>query len=360
MIIQKEAPKRSFFFVWILSAAAKPLGTISFFRHMKEFFPANTNGGGENAMNFSWILGIMLLAQTQTAGLPQDLSIEDNGQSISRVSRMDYQLPFPGLPMVDSERFIHLLETLDRQTYIPPANAYIDDSGRIVAEKPGRILHRKAFIDIFYTYFYNEGPARIEVPMLPVYPRVDRDLLSHIRVKMIGQYVTYFNPNNTSRSHNIQLAAEALDNTVVFPKEVFSFNRAVGKRTAAKGYMRAPVIVKGELSEDIGGGICQVSSTLFNAVDRAGVKVLERYSHSKKVPYVPPGRDATVSWYGPDFTFKNRYSSPLLIRAKALNGQMVVRVYSSDEIDYEPRRVPKASTMLPEEIRIEEETVIED
>ncbi|KAF0825408.1 VanW family protein [Cytobacillus firmus] len=311
-------------------------------------------------MYFSWILGIMLIAQTQTAGLPEDLSIENSGKSISNVSRIDYQIPFPGLPLVDSERFIQLLEKLDRQTYIPPMNAYIGDSGRIVAEKPGRVLHRKAFTDIFYSYFYNKGPARIEIPMLPVYPRVDRDLISHIRVKIIGQYVTYFNPNNTSRSHNIQLAAEALDNTVVFPDEVFSFNRAVGKRTAGKGYMRTPVIVRGELSEDIGGGICQVSSTLFNAVDRAGVKVLERYSHSKKVPYVPPGRDATVSWYGPDFTFKNRYSFPLLIRANAMHGQMVVRVYSSDEIDYEPRQVPKASTMLPEEISIEKEAVKED
>ncbi|MBN8202347.1 VanW family protein [Bacillus sp. NTK034] len=311
-------------------------------------------------MKFSWVLGIMLLTQTQTASLPDDLSIEHDGRSIASVNRSEYQLPFPEVPLVDGERFTQLLEKLDRQTYIPPMNAYIGESGRVIAEKPGKILHRKAFTDIFYTYFYSNGPAKIEIPILPVYPRVDRDLISHIRVKMIGQYVTYFNPNNASRSHNIQLAAEALDNYVVFPNEVFSFNRAVGKRTAGKGYKRAPVIVRGELSEDIGGGICQVSSTLFNAVDRAGVKVIERYSHSKKVPYVPPGRDATVSWYGPDFTFRNRYSSPLLIRAKAMHGQVVIRVYSSDEIDYEPRQVPKASTMLPEEISIEKEAVIED
>ncbi|KON89844.1 hypothetical protein AF332_25525 [Sporosarcina globispora] len=311
-------------------------------------------------MNFSWVLGIVLMAQTHTGSLPQDLSIEKDGKYIANVNRMEYQMPFPGLPLVDSERFIQLLEKLDRQTYIPPMNAYIDESGRVVSEKPGKILHRKAFTDIFYTFFYHNGPARIEIPMLPVYPRVDRDLLSHIRVKMIGQYVTYFNPNNATRSHNIQLAAEAIDNYVVFPNEVFSFNRAVGKRTVKKGYKRAPVIVRGELSEDIGGGICQVSSTLFNAVDRAGVNVLERYSHSKKVPYVPPGRDATVSWYGPDFTFKNRYSSPLLLRAKAMHGQVVIRVFSSDEIDYDPRQVPKASTVLPEEITIEKEAASED
>ena len=128
------------------------------------------------------------------------------------------------------------------------------------------------------------------------------------------------------------LAVKAIDNVVVFPGESFSFNKVVGKRTASKGYMRAPVIVKGELAEDIGGGICQVSSTLFNAVDHTGVQIVERFSHSRKVPYVPPGRDATVSWYGPDFVFKNNLNQPILIKAKISNGNVLVRIYSSESV----------------------------
>ncbi|MFP3440966.1 VanW family protein, partial [Pantoea sp. SIMBA_133] len=116
---------------------------------------------------------------------------------------------------------------------------------------------------------------------------------------------THFRKNNLERTSNIELAAEAINNTVVFPGETFSFNQTVGKRTKERGYLPAPIIVKGELSEGIGGGICQVSSTLFNAVDQAGVQIIERYSHSRSVPYVKPGRDATVSWYGPDFSFRN-------------------------------------------------------
>ena len=85
--------------------------------------------------------------------------------------------------------------------------------------------------------------------------------------------------------------------------------------------MPAKIIVRGEFSEGIGGGICQISSTLYNAVDRAGLKIVERYSHSRSVPYVPPGRDATVNWGGPDFSFKNNYNQPILIRAQALPGQ---------------------------------------
>ena len=115
--------------------------------------------------------------------------------------------------------------------------------------------------------------------------------------------------------------------------------------------MPAKIIVRGEFSEGIGGGICQISSTLYNAVDRAGLKIVERYSHSRSVPYVPPGRDATVNWGGPDFSFKNNYNQPILIRAQALPGRVFVSISSSDVINYKPRHVPSASDDLPEEIQ---------
>ena len=127
----------------------------------------------------------------------------------------------------------------------------------------------------------------MDIPVRTVYPRVDSEVLANIRTQMLGHYVTYFNSRNKERSHNIFLAAEAINNQVVFPGETFSFNQIVGKRTKEKGYLSAPIIVRGELAEGIGGGICQVSSTLFNAVDRSGLHILQRYSHSKRVPYVP-------------------------------------------------------------------------
>ncbi|WP_345840752.1 VanW family protein [Bacillus sp. P14.5] len=164
---------------------------------------------------------------------------------------------------------------------------------------------------------------------------MDSELLERIKRKRISHYVTYFNSRNKERVHNIKLASDAINNQVVFPGETFSFNQIVGKRTVSKGYLPAPVIVKGELSEGIGGGICQVSSTLFNAVDRAGVKILERYSHSRRVPYVPPKRDATVSWYGPDFTFRNQHNQPLLIRSVVTGGQMIIMVFSSEDLDFQ-------------------------
>jgi hypothetical protein len=115
----------------------------------------------------------------------------------------------------------------------------------------------------------------------------------------------------------------------------------------------ASVIVRGELSEGDGGGICQLSSTLYNSVDRAGLKIVQRYSHSRNVPYVPPGRDATVSWDGPDFTFQNQYNQPILIRSNARGGTIIVTLYSSHVIEHKPREVPGAVRLLPEEIYIQ-------
>jgi vancomycin resistance protein YoaR len=178
------------------------------------------------------------------------------------------------------------------------------------------------------------------LPLLAIYPNVDSELLAEIRSLRIGRYVTSFNTQNKTRTNNIKIAVNTINNSVIFPGETFSFNKVVGKRTANKGYLRAPIIIKGELSEDIGGGICQVSTTLFNAVDNAGLQIIQRFSHSRKVPYIRPGRDATVSWYGPDFVFKNNYNQPVLIQAKTLGNKIIIKVFSSDVIEYKPKKVP--------------------
>src|SRR5699024_9571793 len=127
-------------------------------------------------------------------------------------------------------------------------------------------------------------------PIKRTYPRVTSELLSRIYQQKLASYETYYDESNRSRSHNIKLATKEINNHVIFPTNTFSFNSVVGERTDEKGYKRAPVIMEGELSEDLGGGICQVSSTLYNAVHLRGIQIEERYSHSMPVPYVPPGK----------------------------------------------------------------------
>ncbi|WP_173917679.1 VanW family protein [Halobacillus sp. Marseille-Q1614] len=289
----------------------------------------------------------LLLAQPY---IQQDnLSITDDGEEILHINRKDFEAEFFGKPFVDQNKTQELIDQLDQQISQEPVDAKIGESGEIIPGEAGYKVYQKKFLEKFYSYFYDTEAGTISVPKIAISPKVDGELLANIRTQQIGHYVTYFNSNNKERSYNIRLAAEVLDSYVVFPGEVFSFNKAVGKRTKEKGYKNAPVIVKGEVTEGIGGGICQLSSTLFNSVDNAGVKIMERYSHSKRVPYVPPGRDATVSWYGPDFTFKNQYNQPLLIRTKVIGGQMSVTMYSSDVINFDPQNVPDASKKLPEE-----------
>mgnify|MGYP005750713637 CR=1 FL=1 len=243
------------------------------------------------------------------------------------------------VPIVDNEATENIIQTLEKEVFLEPKNAQLSDDGRIVSEEVGYKLNKKAFLELYYDYLFNNGPSEFEVPKTNLYPKVDSEILSQIKVKKIGQFVTFFNSRNISRTHNITLAADAIDNHVVFPNEVFSFNQTVGKRTEGRGYLLAPIIVRGELSEGVGGGICQVSSTLFNAVDLAGLKIVERYSHSRNVPYVRPGRDATVSWYGPDFRFENQYNQPILIKAKRYGGSLYIALYSSDDINLKEKTI---------------------
>lgn len=221
------------------------------------------------------------------------------GKPLDTVQKSDFVLPPFDHPIMNEEKFNFFVEKIGKKAFKNPVNATISEKGNLISELPGYKLDLYRFKDMFFTSYYQKGSATFDVPLQTLYPRVDSELLEHLRGKSIGRYVTYFNRSNKERTHNIRLAANAINGHVIFPGETFSFNKVVGKRTIAKGYLKAPVIVRGELSEGIGGGICQVSSTLFNAVDKASVKITERYSHSRRVPYVPPDRDATVSWYGP-------------------------------------------------------------
>ncbi|MGG5254186.1 VanW family protein [Neobacillus sp. SM06] len=289
-------------------------------------------------MNFSFLFGVFLLIQQVT--VPDQIIITHQGKIVSTLNRSDFFSPYFGLPILDHKKFDEYLDRLDKLVYKEPINAALDSSGNIIPEQIGFRLSRQAFTEELYGFYFSNGTAQMKLPILPLYPKVDTELLGHIHSKRIGRYITSFNVSNKTRSKNISLAAKAINNVVVFPGESFSFNKIVGKRTAEKGYLRAPVIIRGEFSEDIGGGICQVSSTLFNAVDNAGLKIIQRFSHTRRVPYIPPGRDATVSWYGPDFVFKNTYNQPILIQAKTLGNYLIIKLYSSDVIQYRPKKVP--------------------
>ncbi|GEN30606.1 vancomycin resistance protein YoaR [Cerasibacillus quisquiliarum] len=230
---------------------------------------------------------------------------------------------------IDMALLKQVISRVQEQVTKEAKNAYFNENNIIMPGTNGQTLDIDRFISTFKKHFYSKEEAQINIPMKTVFPRVDEELLAEISEKELTSYVTYYDVGHKERTHNIELATNAINNYVLFPDEEFSFNEIVGERTKERGYKKAPVIVKGELSEGIGGGICQVSSTLFNAVNLKGIEIIERYSHSREVPYVPPGQDAMVSWWGPDFVFKNKYRHPILIRAQATNGKLRIQIYST-------------------------------
>ena len=141
----------------------------------------------------------------------------------------------------------------------------------------------------------------------------------------LSKFSTSFSSSNYSRSTNISLAAQKLNGVVIMPGETFSYNQTVGQRTKAAGFKEAPAYLNGQVVQEVGGGICQVSSTLYNAVLYSNLEIVERYNHGFKPSYVKPGLDATVSWGGPDFKFKNNRNYP--IRIKTDTSGKVLKIY---------------------------------
>ncbi len=146
----------------------------------------------------------------------------------------------------------------------------------------------------------------------------------------ISRFTTTYDPGNQSRVNNIHLLGDALDGKLIPPSGTFSFNGAVGERTAAKGYQEANAIVNGKLVPQLGGGICQVGTTLFNAVFESGLPVVERRNHSFYISHYPDGRDATVSWGGPDLKFKNDTEHWVLISVSYTSSSITIALYGTD------------------------------
>lgn len=133
--------------------------------------------------------------------------------------------------------------------------------------------------------------------------------------------------NNPDRTTNLRLAANKINGTVVLPGEIFSYNKVVGKRTIAAGYKNAAIYQDGQVTDGLGGGICQISTTLYNAAIEAGMLIEERRNHMFVPSYADAGKDATVVWGSTDFKFENRRSYPIKIEATVSGGIARIKIY---------------------------------
>lgn len=144
--------------------------------------------------------------------------------------------------------------------------------------------------------------------------------------KLMASYTTK-TTSNSNRNTNIELSANAINGTTLYPGDTFSFNEATGERTAEKGYKEAAAISGGQSVPEVGGGVCQTSSTLFNAVARANLEIVYRSPHAWPSDYVEKGMDATVNWPNLDFKFKNNTDYPVFIVAYYEDRKVTVELY---------------------------------
>jgi vancomycin resistance protein YoaR len=165
----------------------------------------------------------------------------------------------------------------------------------------------------------------------------------------ISSFTTDMGTSSTNRIHNVHLMADYIDGTIVRPGQTFSFNRTVGPRTEARGFLEGQMIIGSLLVPSIGGGVCQTATTLFNNAFELGLPITERHNHSFYISHYPLGRDATVSWDGPDLGFENDLKHAILIKTSYTDSTLTFSFYGTDQ----GRRVtastgPKVNWRSPE------------
>ncbi len=203
-----------------------------------------------------------------------------------------------------------------------------------------------------------EDLSTIEIPVEIIYPTRTRELLSRIN-GVIAEYSTSFKGSNKERIENIIISSKALSNDIIMPGDIFSFNEMVGPREKKFGYKEANVIIKGEFTPDVGGGVCQTSTTLYNALLLADVDIIERHHHSIPVKYVNIGQDAAVAYGFLDLKFKNNFDFPIYIHSRVVGDRIHIYIYGDRNAkDYSIKIESKiVETIESQEEKVEDSTL---
>lgn len=177
------------------------------------------------------------------------------------------------------------------------------------------------------------------IPLKTLYPEVTTNMIgTEAFPDLLSTFKTTYSTRDRDRTTNLTLAANKINGTVVMPGETFSYNTVVGERTIAAGYKEAPIYVSGEVVDGLGGGICQITSTLYNAVVYANLEIVERSNHQFVPSYVSASRDATVVYGSIDFKFKNNRDYPIKLVCSVSNGVAKFDIYglkTADDYDVE-------------------------
>ncbi|MBQ2938719.1 MAG: VanW family protein [Clostridia bacterium] len=182
-----------------------------------------------------------------------------------------------------------------------------------------------------------EEKSEYSIPLKVLYPNVTTNMIgTEAFPDLLSDFSTKYSASNTNRTTNLVLAANKINGTVLMPGETFSYNKVVGERTIAAGYKEAPIYVEGRVEDGLGGGICQITTTLYNAALYANLEIVERRNHQFVPSYANASRDATVVYGAVDFKFKNNREYPIKITCSVSNGIANFKIYGlKTENDYE-------------------------
>lgn len=233
------------------------------------------------------------------------------------------------------------IETFDNLCYKDPVDAYYkieNNNVEVIAEEQGRYINKEEvepLLDLI-----KEGGEPVQFPIYISEPSVTAETLSaKLFADTLGSYSTYYGAGG-NRGANVERAGSLINGKVLAPGEVFSFNDTVGKRTTQNGFFTAKEYVNGQSVDGIGGGTCQVSTTLYSAVLYADMNIVERECHMMTIAYAPLGQDATVADGSIDFKFRNSSDYPIKIVTTTSGGKITVSIMGTS---WEPKREVKLS-----------------
>ncbi len=268
-------------------------------------------------------LGVRLDDQASVADLPMDTFPESLKRTVQSGGEEKKQFD---IKFVKVEGDYKALQEYVASAIGDPRPAKVRyEAGQIIREPEvnGYAMDETRLSDVVLDALKASGEVLLPITEAP--KKLTDEQLAQIS-DVVYEFSTKFPTSQVSRCANLKLASSKLDGVILMPGEVFSFNGTVGQRTIKAGFKLAGVYANGRHDTGIGGGICQVSTTLYNAVLMSNLKIVERTNHSMPVAYVPVGRDATVDWGTKDFKFENTSGSPIAISSEYQPGKLTFRV----------------------------------
>ena len=237
------------------------------------------------------------------------------------------------IPLINAMPDVIDIEKIHQEVYKEVQNAYY-------TKEPFTIYPEADGIDFDVEnakLILAEQRDEYEIPLIITKPtKTTREIGSEAFPDLLATFSTKYQASNTNRTTNMRLAANKINGTVLLAGEEFSYNKTVGKRTAAAGFKMATIYSGGKIVDGIGGGICQISTTLYDAVVMANLDITERRNHQFLTSYVPGGKDATVSWGTQDFKFKNTRNYPIRITATLQGGVATVQIWGlKEDVEYD-------------------------